>query len=184
TAYTHSTVQVARVEWDLSHVLEAQRDHAGHPAEQNLVARLEDASWVVPLQIRRLVRPPERAERPEPRREPRVEHVGILIDVVAAAARAARRIRRVLVRDDHVVAVPAVPRRDGVAPPDLTRYRPVADVLHPVEVDLLLVLRDEGDAAVADRRDRRWREPVHAHPPLLQHQRLIDGPAAIVDRDR
>ena len=168
-ADAHETVQVDPVEWDLSHVLEAQHDHAGHPEEQNVVARLEDASRVVALEVRRLVGPPERAERPEPGREPRVEHVGVLIDVVAAAARAARRIRRVLVRDDHVVAVAAVPRRDGVAPPDLARDRPVADVLHPVEVDLLLVLRNDGDAAVAHRGDRRWRQPVHPHPPLLEH---------------
>src|SRR5439155_8288309 len=114
-------MQVHRVERDLSHVLDAEHDHPRYPEEKDVVAGLKDGAWVVTLEVWSFVRPPKGAERPEPGREPGVEHVGILVDVVAATRRAPRWIRPVLVGHDHRVTVPAVPHRDGVPPPDLSR---------------------------------------------------------------
>ena len=182
-AHAHETVEVDRVEGNLPHVLEAHHDHARDPEEDDVVARLHDRARVVLPQVGRLVGPAERAVRPERRREPGVEHVGVLIDVVGLTARTARGIRRVLLGHDDVVAVSAVPDRDGVSPPDLPRDRPVADVLHPIEVDLLLVTGIDRDVALAHGLDRGRRERLHAHPPLLHHERLVDRPAAIVHTD-
>ena len=76
------------------------------------------------------------AERPEPRREPRGQHVGVLKDVVAAArctaldpARPGRTI---------TFRVAAVPRRNGWHHQILSRHRPVR-CSHRAET--LLVLR-------------------------------------------
>ena len=66
-AHAHETVEIDGVEGDLSHVLEAEHDHPRDPEKQDVVARLEDRAGVVALQVGRLVRPPERAERPQPR---------------------------------------------------------------------------------------------------------------------
>src|SRR6185295_5427572 len=87
------------------------------------------------------------------------------------------------------VALPAVPRGDLVPPPELARDAPVADVLHPPEVDLLPMLGDEarllvGRSAVADRGDRRLRERLDLHEPLDRQHRLDDRPTAVALCDR
>ena len=176
-------MEIHRVKRDLPHVLEAHHDHAGHPEEQDVVARLEDASGVVLPQIGRLVWPAEGAVWPKRGAEPRVEHVRILFDLVRAAARAACRVRRVLVGYHDLVAVAAEPRRDRMPPPDLTGHRPVADLVHPVEEHLLLVTRHDRDETVPHDLGRARRELGHAHPPLLHHERLVDRLAAVVNTD-
>ena len=83
----------------------------------------------------------------------------------SAMSRACRRDRRSRVErarwrrlglglGDEDLAVRAVPGRDLVAPPELARDAPGLDVLHPVEIGLLPVLRHEDGAALAHRRDR------------------------------
>jgi hypothetical protein len=44
----------------------------------------------------------------------------------------------------------AIPNRDAMTPPKLTRYAPVLDVVHPLEEHFLLKFRDESDMAVLD----------------------------------
>src|SRR5207253_1846399 len=82
---------------------------------------------VVALAVRD-VRPAERRERPEPRREPGIEHVRILFHR-AAALGARGRVGPV---GPLVLAFRASEHRDAVTPPQLAGDVPVPDVLHPV----------------------------------------------------
>ena len=67
---------------------------------------------------------------------------------------------------DRHVAVGAVPDRDAVPPPELAADAPVADVLHPVEVDLGEALgEDLTRPSLRDGLDRRRRGPI-SHAPL------------------
>ena len=139
-----------------------------------------DVVRVPGAKLGRLVRPAERRERPELRREPRVEDVLVLLQVGGAALGTRGRLR---LRDGEV-AVGAVPDRDPVPPPELARDAPRADRLHPAEVDVGVALRPEADAPVPDRLDRRRRELRHLAPPLERDQRLDPRAAARAVADR
>ena len=71
-----------------------------------------------------------------------------------------------------------------MAPPELARDAPGMDVLHPVVVGLRPVAREDRDPSLAHRLDRRLGQRLDLHPPLLRHERLDDGLAAIADADR
>ncbi len=68
-------------------------------------------------------------------------------------------------------------------PPELPRNAPVADVVHPLEIGLRPVGGNERDAAVFHRGDRRRRQRLHLHPPLLRNQRLHHRLAAMAFAD-
>ena len=61
-----------------------------------------------------------------------------------------------------------------MAPPELARDAPRLDVLHPGEIGVLVLLRHELGAALADRRDRRLGQHLGVHPPLVGQVRLDD----------
>ena len=107
----------------------------------------EHVARVPAPQRRRVVGPAERRERPQRRREPRVEDVGGLLPAVALGP----------VGLHHVRAVGREPHGQAMAPPQLARDAPGPDRLHPVEEDLLEPLRMERDAPAADGVHRRWR---------------------------
>src|SRR5262249_12041545 len=145
----------------------------------DLAGGRDEAAGIPALELRGLVRPAERGERVERRREPRVEHVLLL----AQLGRAALGARLGLGVDDGDVAVGAVPDRDAVPPPDLARDAPVADVLHPVEVDAREALGCEADALLLHRGDRGSRELLHREPPLWDDERLDSRVAALAVAD-
>src|SRR5205807_8986650 len=130
--------------------------------------------------VPRALRPAERREGPERRAEPGVEDVGLLDERGAATGGA---LGRVLARDDGLAARLARPDGDAVAPPELARDAPVADVLHPREVRVLPLLRDEARPAVAHRGRRGERERLYPDEPLARDERLDDGPATVADPD-
>ena len=66
-----------------------------------------------------------------------------------------------------------------MAPPELARDAPVADVVHPLEVGLGPVVRDELDAAVLHRLDGLLGQRLRLDEPLRGDQRLDDGLAAL-----
>ena len=70
-----------------------------------------------------------------------------------------------------------------MAPPQLARDAPVADVVHPLEVGLGPIRRNERDAAVFHCGDGGLGERLHLHPPLLGNQRLHHRPAAMAFAD-
>src|SRR5262249_60820011 len=114
----------------------------------------------------------ERCERVQRRREPCVEHILFL----AQLGRPAFRARRRLGLCDRDVAVGAVPDRDPLTPPDLARDAPVADVLHPVEVDAREPFGREADATLLDRGYPGRGELPPPHSPLRPPQPLIAPP--------
>src|SRR5262249_17593798 len=105
--------------------------------------------------------------------EPRVEDVRVALPAVAL-----RRLHA-----DIALVLAAVPDGDLVAPPELARDAPRADVLHPLEVAALLALGVDVDAAVADDLDRRLGGLVHRHEPLQRDQRLDPLAGALGVRD-
>src|SRR5439155_17701727 len=138
------------------------------------VARIERA------QVLGFVGPAERRERPERRREPRVEDIGRPRQLARAALRA--RIWLRLLDDD--VPIRALPQRQLVAPPDLARDVPVRRVLERLDREAVLRLRVVDDAAGAQSLDRRLLQGGHRAPPLQRDQRLDPGFAALTEGDR
>jgi len=70
-----------------------------------------------------------------------------------------------------------------VAPPELAGNAPVADVLHPVQIDFRESLRNEADLPVFGRLDGRSGQGLHLHEPLAGKHRLNDGAAAVAVAD-
>ena len=81
------------------------------------------------------------------------------------------------------MAVGAVPDRQLVAPPQLTRHAPGPDLPHPVEEGVLLAPWVEGHPAALDRLDRGLRQLLHVAEPLQRDQRLdaVAGAVAMAD---
>ena len=87
-------------------------------------------------------------------------------------------------RRDRDVAVRAVPGRDAVAPPQLARHVPVADVGQPVLPGLLEALReDPGPARSRVASSARSRERLGPDEPLGLEARLDDVVAALAAAD-
>ena len=130
------------------------------------------------LKLRGVVRPAEGREGPERGAEPGVEDVLILLkDNRAVEAVLAPYL--LLAAADVDLSVIVVPGGDSVAPPELAGDAPVLDVSHPGEVHVLVLLRDEGDAAVLDCLDCRLGEGLRPYVPLAGEVRL-DGHSAPV----
>ena len=166
----HHGVQKDRGEGRLSHEVKPHENHARHPEEDDVEPRLHHRRRVELRQVCGLLRPAQRREGPERRGEPGVEHILILPQRRAAALRTAVQV---FARHAQRAAVAAGPGRNPVAPPELTRDAPVTDVLHPVVIGFLPALGHKGDLALAHRRNRRLRQRLHLHIPLLAHRQRL-----------
>ena len=164
-------VHVDVVERDVARELESHEDHTGDPQEEDVARGREDVGGIERAQLRRVVRPAERRERPQRAREPRVQHVR-----VALPAGAVRRVHA------DVGLVAAVIDGQPVSPPELARDAPRPDVLQPVQVAAPLALGVDPDPALGDRGVRRRGQLLHLHEPLERDQRL--DPLARALRER
>ena len=167
-------------ERDLLDELEAGEDHPVLPEADDLARRDVEIARVEALQVRCVVRPAERRERPERRREPRVEDVRVALELRLPALRASLRLGL----GDGDVAVGAVPDGQLVPPPELPRDVPVGRVGERVDREAVLRLGVVAHAARLQSLDRRRAELVHAAPPLERDQRLDAALAALADGDR
>jgi len=70
-----------------------------------------------------------------------------------------------------------------VAPPELARNAPVADVFHPVQVDFLLVLGNDRNQPFAHHANGRLGQRFHPAEPLGRNPRLDVGFAAVANPD-
>src|SRR5262249_17200826 len=68
---------------------------------------------------------------------------------------------------------------DAMTPPQLARDAPVANVLHPVEVDAREPLRDDPNATIAHKLERWIGERLDAQVPLIEQQWLQNGARAL-----
>ena len=132
------------------------------------------------LEQLRLLRPTLRGEGPQLRAEPGVQHVLVLMHVMAAALGA-----HVGVLGQGVLpaAVLAVEHGNAVAPPQLAADAPVLEVLHPSGVGLRPARGVEGDLAGVDGVERRPLELVNGDEPLLGQPRLQGGVATVAVHD-
>ena len=144
----------------LAEELEAGEDHPVLPEADDLARRRVHVSGVEGAQVGRLFGPAERGERPQRRREPRVEHVLVADELVRAALGARLRLRLL----DRDVTFRAVPDRKLVPPPELARGVPVGRVL-------------------AQGLERGLLELGHRAPPLERDQGLDPRLAALAARD-
>ena len=132
------------------------------------------------LQILGLLGPAESGERPQSGGEPGVQSIGILGEVGLAADRALFGHGG---RNDNFSALVAVIGGDPVAPPELAADAPVADIVGPVEIDLLHPLGDELDITLFDSLDGGLDQLVHLDEPLFFDQGLDSRAAAVMGSD-
>ena len=179
----HDAREVDVAEGLLVAVFVSRHNHAGHPEEDDVGARHQVVGGVVVFDfgVMRVADAVEHRDGPEPRREPRVEHVVVLAQVLGPQRGVARLGAGLLERlferlGHHVAALGEVVGRDALAPPQLARDAPVLDVLHPVAVGVLVLLGDEADGILHDGLRGRLGQLLHREEPL--HRELgLDGHA-------
>src|ERR1035437_10798372 len=76
--------------------------------------------------------------------------------------------------DGDLATVGAVPCGDAMAPPELARDAPVVDVLHPLEVGLLVHLRRKAGVLLADGLFGLVSQRLNLDEPLCREARLHD----------
>mmetsp|Transcript_32699 Transcript_32699/g.75048 ORF Transcript_32699/g.75048 Transcript_32699/m.75048 type:complete len:326 (+) Transcript_32699:1848-2825(+) len=129
-----------------------------------------------------LIRPAERREREEARREPRVQHVFVLsqLNVLRAAVMLFHRLGSSLLhagrhhrRRIHSLHLHVI-RRDAVAPPQLTRDAPISDVIEPAVPRLLELFGHDLELPAAHSVCCSLGHSRTVHPPLWLEHRLDD----------
>ena len=164
----------------LAEQLEPREDHAVLPEPDDLARGRLQRAGIERGEVGRLVGPAERRERPQLRREPRVEHVGLAAQLGRAALGASGRIGL----GDGDVVVGAVPDGQLVPPPDLAGDVPVGRVLERRDREAVLRLGVVHDLPRVERLDRRLLDLVHPAPPLQRDERLDAVVAALARRHR
>ena len=152
-----------RVEGSLSGMLAAGEDHSGHPEEDDVVARHQHIGGIEVVKVLGLFRPAQGLKGPQGGGEPGVQHVGVPLNVGAAALFA---LAGILPGDSDVAAVGAGPGRDLMAPPQLAGDTPIPDVFHPVQIGLAETVGDELGFALLDHPDGFFCQRLHLHEPL------------------
>ena len=168
------------LKWHLVQEIQRTHDHTGDPQRDDVACGDERRRGVMALEQLRLLRPALRGEGPQLRAEPGVQHVLVLMHVMAAALGT-----HIGVLGEGVLpaAVLAVEHGDAMAPPQLARDAPVLEVLHPGGVGLRPARGVEGDLAGVDGVERRSLELVDGHKPLLGQPRLQRGVATVAVHD-
>ncbi len=158
----------------------AQHDHARHPEEQNVKARNQQARRIKRVEIRTILSGNFGQPKHRHGSSPEENHVSSTsVDLLQLVRSAVLALRRILSRNNDLVASRTVPRRNAMSPPQLPRDAPVMDVLHPVQVRLPVVLRRELDVAFLHRCDGLVRQRLDLHEPLRRKSRLNHGLAAV-----
>ncbi len=158
-------------------VLVAGHYHARNPEEYDVGTRYQIVGGVVvvDLFVVGAAYAVKYRDRPQPRREPRVEHILVLTQIGRRERRIAGFGARLfdgfgerLCHD--VSALRQVVGRYALSPPQLARYAPVLDVLHPVAVGILVFRRDELYRILHYGLGRRLGQLLHRQEPL--HRQL------------
>ena len=146
----------------------------------DIIARDERVGRVEIRKLRCLVRPAERRKRPQRRGEPRIQRILILVQTLPSAVRAPGRV---LAAHHRLSAVVAIPRRNPVSPPELTRNAPIADIFEPVEINLFKALGHKLRLFLLHGLNGRSRQRLHIHKPLDGHTRFDHRTAAVAGAD-
>ena len=78
----------------------------------------------------------------------------------------------------------AGPGRNAMSPPELARDAPVVDVVHPVQIDRAVVLRNDRDLAAFNGCRARSASGLNLDEPLRRQPRLDDRSATVALADR
>ena len=167
-------------EGQISHELESGHHHARYPEEQDLRCRAQRVRRIEGRHVRRVIRPTQCAEGPQPGTEPRVQYIRILVQASPASV----ALRRIIERHDNFAALLAIPHGDPVPPPELATDAPVPDIRHPVLVRVAEALRVKPQSTLPVRRQRWLRQGLHADEPLQAETRLHNrvAPVAVSHR--
>ena len=159
--------------------------HPGHPEKQDVVAGDQHLGRVELEEILvALVGPAERGKRPQIARKPGVEHVRVAPQVQVGVLRVFVAVQIGILGAGHVdVALGVVPGGNLVAPPQLARDVPVADILQPVAVDLGVALRHELHLAFVQALQDLLGQRLHVHEPLQADDRLDRHLGALAEAD-
>ena len=172
----HQGMHIHVAEGHVVHEMQPHHHHPGHPEKEDVEAGHQGRCRVEGLQQLGLLGPAHGGKGPQGRAEPGVEHVGVPDDAAVAALGTGRGV----VHGNHdLTAGLAGPGGDLVAPPDLARDAPVADVQHPVVVGLGPVGRDDGGLAGFHGLDRLFGQGFDLDEPLGGEVRLHHGLAAV-----
>src|SRR5207302_9709372 len=164
------------------------------PEKQDVVAADEQRRGIKRAQVRRVVGPAQRRERPKARTEPRIQHVAVLFELSATAFRAFLRRagrQRAAVNDYNSriargrdATAGAMPDRNAMAPPELPRDAPITDICQPIGEDLALIIWHDPDLPLLDRFCGSVSQGAHLAKPLRGDARLDHGFAPIADSHR
>ena len=138
---TYKAGQIDIAERFSTGVLIPCNDHPCNPEKEYLGSSDQVVGRIIIFQflIAGIIYPVEGGNRPEPRREPGIEHILILPQVGLLQAGIAALFPCELkslgqAAGDNILIIVIIPCRYLVAPPQLPAYAPVADILHPVAV--------------------------------------------------
>jgi len=92
---------------------------------------------------------------------------------------ALRTLGGILSGYDDFVALPALPHRNSVPPPQLTADAPVMDVFQPMAVGILPMLRIEDNFLILPSLEGFVGHTFHADKPLIGQIRLNNGIATV-----
>src|SRR6266571_1284333 len=174
-------MQVDSMEGNHTQEVNTRHHHACHPEEDDIVPRLYHRCGIIAQQVGSYIRPTKCTERPQPRTEPGIQDILILVDVGALTM---GTDGYVFATHRHLAAVVTVPYRDTMPPPELTRDAPVMNIFQPVQVDFVEALRHNLHQAVLHRAYCRRRERHHLDEPLLRDERLKHSITALAMTDR
>eukprot|EP00906_Rhabdomonas_costata_P016650 RCo023910 len=121
------------------------------------------------VQLRCFFRPAQCGEGPQRRAEPGIQHVFVLTQRHIGSQSVVSADFRFIAANIHFT-VDVIPCRDAVTPPQLTGDTPVLNITHPGEVHVFILFRYELNTAILHRFNRRFRQHVRTHIPLVgQH---------------
>mmetsp|Transcript_6766 Transcript_6766/g.16439 ORF Transcript_6766/g.16439 Transcript_6766/m.16439 type:complete len:545 (-) Transcript_6766:224-1858(-) len=176
-------VQENGIERQLVCQREPHHDHPRDPEEQNIVPGFQHRRRIKLGKVHRLrLGPPKHRERKEPRREPRIQHILILnqlVDRNLAPELLLGLKQRVLLCATHkpllhALRIERLVRGNPMAPPQLPRNAPVADVIEPAVPIHAEDLRQNRELAAARRVRGALRHFPAVDPPLRLEHRLDD----------
>ncbi len=169
-------MDIDRVEGNFSHLRHGHAHHAGHPEENDVVARHQHVGGVKIIQLGGFLRPAHGGEGPQARAEPGVQHVFFLADMLAAAGFA---LLDVVSADGDMAAVVAVPSGNLMAPPQLPGDAPIVNVFHPVQINFREALGHKLHPALLQHSDGLFSQRLHFNEPLRGCDRLHCGAATV-----
>ena len=138
----NETVNVNIMKRSLACKFKTGHNHTAYPEEDNIISSYKSCCRIEVFKIFCFLWPSQSRERPEPRAEPGIEYVFILLEIFCTAT-TFRALGWVCAAYDHFTTLLTVPNRNSVAPPNLAAYTPVADIYQPLFICIFPFLWEE-----------------------------------------